>query len=51
LGDAVPFSSSLRFGIEHGSENEVDAVYSSTAYWYGLRRPPARAGPAESGRL
>jgi Protein of unknown function (DUF2961) len=35
LGDAVPFRSSLRFGIEHGSGNEVDAVYSSTAYWYG----------------
>jgi hypothetical protein len=38
LGDAVPFRSSLRFGIEHGSENGVDAEYSSTAYWYGDSR-------------
>jgi len=34
LGDAVPFRSSIRFGIEHGPSNDVDAVYSSTAYWY-----------------
>jgi Protein of unknown function (DUF2961) len=38
LGDAVSFRSSLRFGIEHGPDNEVDAVYSSTAYWYGSPR-------------
>jgi Protein of unknown function (DUF2961) len=34
----VTFRSSLRFGIEHGPDNEVDAVYSSTAYWYGSPR-------------
>jgi hypothetical protein len=37
LGDAVPFRSSLRFGIEHGGRNEIEAVYSSTAYWYDGR--------------
>jgi Protein of unknown function (DUF2961) len=35
LADSVPFRRSIRFGIEHGGENEIDAVYSSTAYWYG----------------
>jgi D-arabinan exo alpha-(1,3)/(1,5)-arabinofuranosidase (non-reducing end) len=35
IADAVPFASSLRFGIEHGPVNDADAVYGSTAYWYG----------------
>jgi hypothetical protein len=35
LADSVPFRRSIRFGIEHGAENETEAVYSSTAYWYG----------------
>jgi len=35
LTDAVPFSSSLTFGIEHGGMDDVQADYSSTAYWYG----------------
>ena len=35
LTDAVPFGSSLTFSIEHGSVDEVQADYSSTAYWYG----------------
>ena len=35
LTDAVPFARSLRFGIEHGPANDVDAFYSSTAFWYG----------------
>jgi hypothetical protein len=39
LADAVPFRRSLRFGIEHGPTNDVDAVYSSTAFWYRQRRP------------
>jgi hypothetical protein len=37
LGDAVPFTSKLRFGIEHGSQNLTPAVYGSTAYWYRAR--------------
>jgi hypothetical protein len=39
LADAVPFRRSLRFGIEHGPVNDVDAAYSSTAFWYRQRRP------------
>jgi hypothetical protein len=35
VGDAVPFGSSLRFGIEHGPAADSPADYSSTAYWYG----------------
>ncbi|RVX41608.1 DUF2961 family protein [Nonomuraea polychroma] len=35
IGDAVPFGSSLTFDIEHGWTNDVEGVYSSTAYWYG----------------
>jgi hypothetical protein len=35
LADAVPFQSSIRFGIEHGPVDDVSAHYSSTAYWYG----------------
>jgi len=38
IGDAVPFHSSLRFGMEHGPQNDVPAVYGSTAYWYGKDR-------------
>jgi hypothetical protein len=37
IADAVPFGSSVRFGIEHGAFNEADAVYGSTAFWYGQR--------------
>jgi len=32
--DAIPFTKSLRFTIEHGHGNEEVADYSSTAYWY-----------------
>lgn len=35
VGDAVPFGSSLRFGIEHGPAANEPGDYSSTAYWYG----------------
>ncbi|WP_328610608.1 DUF2961 domain-containing protein [Amycolatopsis sp. NBC_00345] len=34
-GDAVPFSSALTFGIEHGPADDAPAEYSTTAYWYG----------------
>jgi hypothetical protein len=35
LGDAIPFSGTFEFGIEHGGTDEVAATYGSTAYWYG----------------
>jgi hypothetical protein len=34
LADAVPFSRSILYRIEHGNRNTVPAVYGSTAYWY-----------------
>jgi hypothetical protein len=34
LADSVPFYRSINYGIEHGSQNEVPAVYSSTAFLY-----------------
>ena len=37
LADAVDFTSSLRFGIEHGPTANEPAIYSSTAFWYGHR--------------
>ncbi|TCO53082.1 glycoside hydrolase family 172 protein [Actinocrispum wychmicini] len=35
LGDAVSFSSNLRFDIQHGPVDDAPATYSSTAFWYG----------------
>ncbi len=32
--DAIPFSKSIRFTIEHGAENTITADYSSVAYYY-----------------
>jgi hypothetical protein len=32
--DAIPFTSSLLFTIEHGDQNVEIADYSSTAFWY-----------------
>lgn len=32
--DAIPFTQSIRFTIEHGDQNAEIADYSSTAYWY-----------------
>lgn len=34
LADAVPFTRSILYRIEHGNRNSVPAVYGSTAYWY-----------------
>jgi hypothetical protein len=34
LADSVPFTSSINYGIEHGNQNAVPAIYSSTAFWY-----------------
>lgn len=35
IGDAVPFTSAITFGIEHGPGDDVAANYSTTAFWYG----------------
>ncbi|MFA3783301.1 glycoside hydrolase family 172 protein [Melioribacteraceae bacterium 4301-Me] len=34
VGDQIPFTKSIKFTIEHGTENSEIADYSSTAYWY-----------------
>jgi hypothetical protein len=34
IGEAVPFQTGLRFGIEHGPVNDESATYSSTAFSY-----------------
>lgn len=34
IGDAVPFQSGLRFGMEHGPHNDESATYGSTAFSY-----------------
>jgi hypothetical protein len=43
IADSVPFNRSILYGIQHGSENNVQAIYSSTAYWYERATPAARA--------
>jgi hypothetical protein len=35
IGDAIGFSSSVRFSFEHGHRNLVRGLYGTTAYWYG----------------
>lgn len=42
LADAVPFARSLDFTIEHGWIDNIDSVYSSTAFWYGTPTPSGR---------
>lgn len=32
--DKIPFQKSIKVTIDHGEFNEVDAAYSSVAYWY-----------------
>lgn len=36
LSDAIPFSSSVKFGIEHGPQNDEPGTYSSVAYYYKM---------------
>ena len=43
IGDAIQFTSSIRFGIEHGGDDTWPAVYGSTTYWYGA----VPSGPAD----
>lgn len=39
LGDKIPYYSSLKVGIEHGSTNNVTGNYSSIAYYYQADQP------------
>lgn len=39
IADAIPFGSSITFGIEHGGTDDVQASYASTAFWYGQPAP------------
>ncbi len=41
--DAIPFTKSIRFDIEHGTENVERTDFSSTAYWY--QREPHKRFP------
>jgi len=38
IADAIPFQSSIRFGMEHGPANDMPAIYSTVAFWYGQDR-------------
>lgn len=39
IGAAVPFGRSLRFGLQHGPHAKAEALYQSTAFWYGRSKP------------
>ncbi len=39
LGDAIPFSSHIRLGIEHGPVNDVPAEMSSLVLYYAIDEP------------
>ena len=41
IEDAIPFTKSIRFTIEHGTGNSVTADYSSVAYYYLAGPSPA----------
>lgn len=41
IEDAIPFTTSIRFTIEHGTGNSVTADYSSVAYYYLAGPSPA----------
>jgi hypothetical protein len=49
--DAVPFNKSIRFTIEHGTNNNTEADYSSVCYFYASGEvtppPPLPANPAD----
>ena len=44
IEDAIPFTKSIRFTIEHGMQNTVAADYSSVAYYY-LAGPSPKPPP------
>ncbi len=41
IEDAIPFTKSIRFTIEHGTGNSITADYSSVAYYYLAGPSPA----------
>ena len=47
IADSVPFTRSLRYEIQHGPSDIIQAVYSSTAYWYERRGPTASITAAD----
>lgn len=51
IEDAIPFKKSIRFTIEHGTNNDHEADYSSVAYWYQSEPhapfPPLPKDPAD----
>jgi len=50
IEDAIPFTQSIRFTIEHGIQNSVAADYSSVAYYY-LAGPAPKPAPLPSDLL
>jgi hypothetical protein len=42
IEDAMPYRKSIKVTIEHGTNNDVEADYSSVAYYYESGRAPAR---------
>ncbi len=49
IEDAIPFTQSIRFTIEHGTNNDHEADYSSVAYFYASGDvKPAPALPADA---
>jgi hypothetical protein len=52
IPDAISFTSSLLFTIEHGDQNTEIADYSSTAYWYQMEpHAPFPAMPPAGARI
>jgi hypothetical protein len=51
IEDAIPFHKSIKFTIEHGTNNDSEADYSSVAYWYQSEPhaafPPLPRDPAD----
>ncbi|MFN2556340.1 MAG: glycoside hydrolase family 172 protein [Nitriliruptorales bacterium] len=50
ISDAISFRTGLRFGIEHGGTNEWQAMYGSTAFWYGGSHPSSAWQPTQLNR-
>ena len=52
IEDAIPFTKSLKVTIEHGTNNDTAADYSSVAYWYQTEpHAPFPALPADPEQL
>ena len=52
IEDTIPFTKSLKVTIEHGTNNDTEADYSSVAYWYQTEpHAPFPALPADPEKL